>query len=173
MDKKRFQDTGESIYSFIDEFLVICPRCQQLAIIKKLTPESTDLFEPRRLSCCHCGLSKHWAKKSFCLATHSEPPIDGFFGLPLFLATPCCGHTLWAYNLRHLSLIQEYVSAELRQHAKDNQYGWNNSGLINRLPQWMTAARNRENILKTINDLKIHLQKATEHPSEVYKSSAF
>lgn len=161
MTKSKFQDTRESIYSFISEFLVVCPRCQGLASINKIDAQNSDYLAPRRLVCGKCGLTKDWAEKSLLLGNRCDPPVDSCFGLPLFLAAPCGGHTLWAYNLKHLNLIEEYVNADLRQHIKHEIYGWNNGSLVNRLPQWMIAAKNRDNVLKTVARLKDCLQKAT------------
>jgi hypothetical protein len=30
-----------------------------------------------------------------------------------WLRTPCCGNVLWAYDLRHLDLLEEYVGASV------------------------------------------------------------
>lgn len=73
--------------------------------------------------------------------------------LPLWLQMPCNGHTLWAYNLKHLSFIEAYVTATDRRRSKD-EYGWSNRSLASRLPQWIRSSKNRDAILKAIQSLK-------------------
>ncbi|MGI5171658.1 hypothetical protein ACQEU3_45665 [Spirillospora sp. CA-253888] len=34
---------------------------------------------------------------------------------PLWLQRSCCGHVLWAYNVRHLDLLESYAAAKLRE----------------------------------------------------------
>jgi hypothetical protein len=79
---------------------------------------------------------------------------DGYFGLQLWLQAPCCGHVLWAYNRRHLSLIEQYVAALLREHHRRPDFGWHNNSLVNRLPEWMIVAKHRQAVLHAIRKLK-------------------
>ena len=152
MSKKKFQDSGETIYSFLDDLLVTCSQCKNCAKIVRVDVSDRTWFAPRRLVCNKCGLIGNWAKKSMCVG--GVAPVDPFFGLPLFFSANCCGHTLWAYNLKHINLIEDYVSAELREHTQNQETGWMNKGLVNRLPQWMINAKNRDNVLKVIAKLK-------------------
>ncbi len=41
--------------------------------------------------------------------------VDNCFGLPLWLQTPCAGHTLWAFNARHLEYLKDFLQAEVRE----------------------------------------------------------
>ena len=74
---------------------------------------------------------------------------DPFFGLPLWLQTSCCGHVLWAYNLRHLSFLESFISAKLRIRTPNR-----NSTLVSRAPLWLKSAKSRAAALKAIITLK-------------------
>jgi hypothetical protein len=80
-------------------------------------------------------------------------PVDWYFHLPLWLQTPCCGETLWAYNAAHLAFLEDYVRATLREHAR-GPHGWRNQALANRLPKWMAEAKNRAEVLKGLEQLR-------------------
>jgi hypothetical protein len=151
--KSRFLEDASnrnSIYSVADEFLVQCPRCQNCAKIFKRDSANPSLHSPRRLSCLHCGYSKDWNGTGMSFGA----PRDPCFGLPLWFQVPCSGHILWAYNLRHLNIIEQYVVATLREKRRHPQWGWQNQSLFNRLPHWIKAAHNRQRVLKTIAKLK-------------------
>jgi hypothetical protein len=77
--------------------------------------------------------------------------------MPLWLVTPCANDVLWAYNLRHLELIESYMAATLRERRQAATYGWPNSSLVSRLPKWVGAAKNRVQVLKAIARLKARL----------------
>jgi ribosomal protein S27AE len=157
----RFMDDGRTIYELGDQFLVRCPRCSRRAEV--LAPQGyTDIFDPRRVSCGHCGYTKEW------IGTETAGPefryyysisgrhttiriggsFDRYFGLPLWLQTPCCGHVLWAYNSRHLSFLRHYVSAELRERSV-----MRTTSLASRLPKWIKSAKNRDEVLKGLDRL--------------------
>jgi hypothetical protein len=83
------------------------------------------------------------------------PSQDPHFGLPLWLQTPCCGDTLWAYNLAHLEFLDSLVGAELRgRGALGGRSGWRNGSLASRLPRWLKAAKNRDEVLRGIAKLR-------------------
>ena len=72
-------------------------------------------------------------------------PFDPYFGLPVALQTSCCGETLWAYNEAHLSFLESFVAADLRQRD-----GHLNQSLVSRLPKWMKKAGNRDAVRRAI-----------------------
>jgi hypothetical protein len=150
---ERFQDSRESIYSFQDEFLVRCPSCDSCATVRRIDRDNTDGFPLYRFSCTACGAAKDWCDREIIARSDSEPR-DDYFHYPLWLQSPCCGQTLWAYNLRHLEFIESFVRAELRERQPDDRYGWCNRSLFSRLPKWMQSAKNREKILKAIAKIR-------------------
>jgi hypothetical protein len=154
---KRFMDSGYTLYQMMDEILIVCPQCQACARITTKVPAARDWFAPRRLSCLRCGLTRDWAAKTISRSSRSGTVTDDFFGEPLWLQAPCGSGTVWAYNFEHLALIESYIRADLREHRQRPDYGWQNSSLVNRLPRWMTAAKNREKVLKVIQRLNSKL----------------
>ena len=146
----RTQDTGESLHDFMDEFLVVCPRCGSRATVGARAPGKPDLFAPRKVVCASCGFTKTGPGN----VVSSGEAYDGHFSLPLWLQAPCCGHTHWAYNTRHLARLEEIVRAPLRERSRDEQTGWKNRSMAGRLPAWMTSRKNREDVLKVLDRLK-------------------
>jgi hypothetical protein len=89
---------------------------------------------------------------------HSREPGDPYFGLDLWLQTSCCGKTLWARNADHLSFLSDYVRAEIRERATGLEPGaYRNKRMSSRLPRWLTDAKNRQDVLKCIDDLRARL----------------
>lgn len=80
--------------------------------------------------------------------------IDPTFGLPLWLQTPCCGHTLWAYNGGHLATLRDYVAATHRERRTNGKWS-----MITRLPQWIKSTKNRDEVLRCTQRLDERLQK--------------
>jgi hypothetical protein len=150
---QRFRDRGEHIYQFMDEFLVVCPKCSRWAKVQREDPASTDWFAPRRVTCRHCGMTKRSQERGISRSWHGSPE-DDYFHLPLWLQSPCCGDVLWAYNARHLRFLRDYVSSDLRERRRNPKLGWGNGSLASRLPRWMQLAKNRGGILKVIEKLE-------------------
>jgi hypothetical protein len=80
------------------------------------------------------------------LGGSSEP----FFGRPLWLQTPCCGHGLWAYNSRHLDVLEDFVSARLRERTGESP----TMAMIPRLPAWMKKAQHRAEVTAAVGRLR-------------------
>lgn len=155
--KVRFEDERDQRFSISepisnDPTLVVCPKCSGMAkiLMSEKQPESGSTV---KLICGSCGFNKKIETKSRSFDWHSEDPTDGFFGYALWLKTPCCGHSLWAFNMRHLDLLEAYVSAELRERKRD-AYGYTNSSVASRLPKWIKSAKNRDKLLSAIVKLR-------------------
>ena len=102
-----------------------------------------------------CGYIQDWDGKSIVV----RGVYDGYFGLPLWLQTPCCGKILWAYNREHLDFLESYVKAGLRESFPLKVYEigrvmWRNKSLASRLPTWMKRAKNRDEVLRGIERLR-------------------
>ena len=149
---ERFRDNNESVYSFMGKTYVECPNCGSCAISALLDEEDTDWFAARRLTCKSCGYNDKW--KSRGIHRQWRSGTDDYFGLPLWLQTEIRGQVLWAYNERHLELIERMVSAVLRERSRDDEHGWTNQSLISRLPAWVKAKKNRKDVLSAISRLK-------------------
>jgi hypothetical protein len=128
---------------------------------EQFTTDNTDrhylLFCARRLSCLHCGQAKTWEGNTLAQGR----PYDWYFGLPLWLQTPCCGSTLWALNRAHLDFLESYVAAHQRTKVGAASAGKvRNRSMASRLPRWMKSARHRETVLKSLAYLRSLLDEA-------------
>jgi len=132
-----FTDDFTRVYSFVDRVLVSSPNCAKCATMTR---------GDQRLICPHCGRTKtnvYW---------NIIGPHSATLNLSLFLQADCCGEKLWAFNPEHLRFLRDYVAAEHRVHVRDHN-GWSNRSLANRLPKWMTSAKNRDDVVRAIDRL--------------------
>ncbi len=156
---ERFEDTGESIHWFTDETLAVCPQCAGCAVSRRMEKtEHPDWFAPRRVTCRSCSFAKAWAGRQIWRGVRRVQ--DDYFGLSLWLQTPCCGDLLWAYSEQHLSLLEDFVRARLRERASHERSGWSNTSVISRLPAWIKAAKHRDEVLKGLSRLRVRLAEA-------------
>jgi hypothetical protein len=170
----RFHDPGDRLEDFLDEVLVRCPRCGAQARVtavpdptpdpatgtvrpKKVVgplPARTGPFADHRLVCGACALVRTWppagAKRAYVTGTD----VDPWFREPLWLRTEVVGEVLWAYNRRHLDVLEAYIRATLRSH--DRTPGMIHT-MVNHLPGWMKAAGHREPLLGAIARLRATL----------------
>jgi hypothetical protein len=71
----------------------------------------------------------------------------------LWLQISCCHETLWAYNFKHLEIIEQYVSAKLRERTRKGR-----NSFLSKLPDWLKSAKNRDEILKAIGKLRTNFK---------------
>jgi len=148
--QKRFRDNQERLHLFADEFLVVCPRCQKCARVTPLKPHDHLAFGPHRLLCPACAYSKDIKGRGY----SESPDQDWFFGCPLWLSVECAGGRIGAYNYRHLSWLEQYIRATLRERRPDPKWGWSSRSAVNRLPGWIKSAKNRRVILHGIAKIR-------------------
>src|SRR5579864_7444923 len=125
-NKRRFMDPGQTLHDMLDEILVECPQCRACARIVALGTRNRGPFTPRRLACLKCGYTRDWSAHHVGGGQTRRLAVDPFFRAPLWLQAASGQQILWAYNLKHLLLIEAYVSAQLREHRKRSDYGWQN-----------------------------------------------
>ncbi len=154
-----------TIWDFTDEFLVVCPRCSCMALVRP-----SAAAPPPRFTCGNCGSSRDWTRTStgvlFSRSARDWPEgqyaigdsADPYFHYPLWLQAPCGRHTLWAFNRRHLQFIHDYVAAKDRRRPPQQTKDPFNTLLASRLPRWMKLAKNRETVLRVIHILEAKLQ---------------
>lgn len=153
MSQDRFKDGREhrftiSAPSETDPVLIVCPTCAKKAVVLPLGNNKV------RASCLECGYSADKSTDSRTFYWYDDNPGDGYFGFDLYLRVDCAGHSLWAFNRAHLSFLESYVSASLREREQDAETGWRNSSLASRLPKWIKSSKNRNALLKAIAELK-------------------
>src|SRR5207245_1634113 len=81
---------------------------------------------------------------------------DPTLGLPLRLHGETRHGTLFAINEAHLSYIENYVRDPLRRETVEPG-GIRNQSIASRLPRWVKAAKNRDDVLKLIERMRARL----------------
>jgi DNA-directed RNA polymerase subunit RPC12/RpoP len=140
------------VYDFIQfDILVACPNCSKQAIVKPdnfsfRNVEQSDV----KVICPNCGYNKKLLDKPDSILYSPNDKvitgrhyvigraIDPFFYLPLWLKIDFEGHTLWAYNLKHLDFLRGHIEAKLRERNGQELF---NKSLGSRLPKWMTSKK--------------------------------
>ena len=124
----RTKDNRKSNCDYRSALLVVCPHCASPAWSFILTESH------RWVTCIKCGFSKTFLRTGCRYYGNSS--------FSLFLAIPCLGNTLWAYNPQQLAELKEWVQADLREREKDSTWGWSNQSYFSRLPRWLKLAKN-------------------------------
>lgn len=148
-DTRRHRDTAVTIEGLAAEDIsVVCPRCRGRALVVARSDESPySVRWPRRLVCPGCGHCTPWAVR----CSVWGQPVDPFFQSPLWLRASCCGgRTLWALNESHLDVMERHVAAGLRERPVGASVRMT---LLARLPSWITSAKHRGEVLRTIGRL--------------------
>ncbi len=140
----RFQDQHLNVTDFYQEVWVICPVCAKKAIAK--TDYETKLA---RLFCAFCGHNK---QASIGIGKNGMLKMEAqaFFDAELWLQAPFKNNEIfWAYNAAHLSYLEKYIKADLRETRNRTHFT-----MTEKLPKYMQHAKNRAALLKLINKLK-------------------
>ncbi|MEM7594866.1 MAG: hypothetical protein AAF383_25785, partial [Cyanobacteria bacterium P01_A01_bin.83] len=134
-----------------DPILAVCPQCNSKALVLPNTKDTVKCV------CTKCSFNKTKSNKSRSLGWHMDIPHDGYFGFDLWLQTYCCGHSLYAFTIRHLELLEKYIQADLRERRPSENGWWCNSSVVAKLPKWIKSHKNREQLLKAIEKLRAKL----------------
>jgi hypothetical protein len=139
----RFQDENLLLSDFYSKVMVECPACRKKAYA------SADFETGRvRLSCLACGHNKEVTSR-LNRNTTIEKPAHEFFDAMLWLQAPFKENVFWTYNYKHLDYLEQYISADLREHKDRNYFT-----LLEKLPKFYHQAKNREALLKIISKLR-------------------
>lgn len=158
--------------------LVRCPRCAACARVAPVPDSGPSVV---RLACPSCALVREGrsggpGRGELHLGaveegrTWRDPETRSITTWPdtpdqvveLWLRAECCGgELLWAANEEHLAYLEEYVGASLRERpeAVISPMGrrWVGKGLSWQLPDWMKAAKHRDEVLATLARLRATL----------------
>ena len=160
--KKRFNAYDKSLYEFITNILVKCPKCSKKAIVKSngINEDENEV----KFVCSNCGMTKYYSEtltEKFITSRNGKilemrhliigENVDPFFKFSLWLQKDLSSGLLWAYNYEHLAFLENHVSAELRER---NINEMRNKSIGSRLPKWMTSKKNRTEVLNGIQKLK-------------------
>jgi len=160
--------------TFEDEILVQCSKCRRCASARAPSYDRSKRKYLVHISCLHCA-AQHDAETDF----------DYWNQLDLWLKVSCCGDMLWVLNARHLTALEAFVAAGLRDtragpsrngpvyglsptETKDQKAtaagpqptrSWlrMNSHMYSRLPAWLTSAKNRPDVLRGLRKLRTKL----------------
>lgn len=154
---------NEDFISVVD---VKCPKCKSKAVVLGGIPSQfvENYEDDVQFSCISCGFAlKYKDIPKTTLFTNSRgkniksrvmivnSPYDPFFRYEVWYTTETKFGILWAYNLEHLSVIENYIADQLRSR---NGLPYKNNSIGSRLPQWVKDAKNRVYLLKIITKLK-------------------
>ena len=107
------------------------------------------------MTCSTCAKTQEWLRPDDGgMPLPGSGPLLAGFELELWLQTPSCGHTLWAYNAEHVDYLDQLISAKLRERSPHQQWGRSNTALDSRLPRWMLSASNREKVSRDLHRLR-------------------
>ena len=126
-----------------------CDNCGKA--FEKNIPNSKEPASEITIPCPHCGITRTFEPRNeeTLLQYDSRGSVcDPIFNLPLWLQTDVRGNVLWAYNREHLEHIKEYVDSKLRE-RQTMAY----TTMVERLPNFIKSAKNRDHILKAIDKL--------------------
>lgn len=152
---------------FITTVYVVCPKCKAKAVILGGQPYKNikDYEDNVRFSCTSCGYALKYANTPiFTVYTNSRgkniksralmlnSPCDPYFGFDVWYRIESKYGLLWAYNLEHLTVIENYIADTLRNR---NAVPYQNNSIGSRLPQWVKDAKNRMYLLKLIKKSKL------------------
>jgi hypothetical protein len=156
---KIFRDRQITVHDFAMDVLIVCPRCARPARVFA-TDDTESFYRARqwRTVCPSCG--HHQDKTSNCRTIYTGRRggvADPVFGLPLWLQKSCCsGKLLWACNLEHLSFVESFVAATIRERSDAVRAGdgYRRMSMVAKLPSWLKSAKHRDEILKVMLQLK-------------------
>lgn len=128
-----------------------CSNCA--AEIKVSIPNAKEKKDIIAVKCLKCGDTQNYEPRNIrheLIYKSTGKPSEAYFGLPLWLTHNFRGNNFWAYNYRHLNYLKQYISADLRE--KNGRLGWT---MVEKLPDWMKSAKNRDKLTKLISELEL------------------
>jgi transcription elongation factor Elf1 len=147
MDTHRFQDKKYVLTDFYHEVSTVCPQCG-----RKATATVTPELKKARHTCAGCGYRKEVSTQIPTLNGGVYELIQAahaYFDASLWFSAPFKNEVFWAYNPEHLTYLENYISAKIREH-KDREH----FTLLEKLPKFYHEAKNREALLKLIKKLR-------------------
>ncbi|MFI2741487.1 hypothetical protein ACG2LH_01995 [Zhouia sp. PK063] len=136
--------------TYLVELNCYCSHCATELNIN--IPNVNEKKENIAIKCPNCGETENYKPRNVkrqWTYPETEKPSDSYFGLPLWLTKNFRGNIFWAFNYDHLEYLKDYISADLRE--KNGRTHWT---MVEKLPDWMKSGKNREKILKLINELE-------------------
>ena len=147
---------------FMSTVDVVCPKCGDRAFVLNNRPGPGARGRKKNIhfSCPGCGYAVIYSNTpKFRARDHMpgmravahlplvNPDYDPFFGFELWYRKETVYGLLWAYNLGHLEVMENYIADRHNDTDRD-------SPLLNHLTPWMKDINNGEYLLIVIQKLK-------------------
>lgn len=145
-----YSKKGYEYSSFSNTQKVNCEKCNSLFDL-----ETKDLLQTVKKANCKCPDCHHINQVAVEFDLYKDNGMynhqgkDQYFGLDFWYRISFKNNCFWAYNLEHLNEIENYVSAEIRK-----RHSGNYQSMVEKLPKWITAKKNRNDLLKAIYKMK-------------------
>ena len=125
-----------------------CDNCGKPIMV--LVPNNLKKVKSLDVSCPHCEAKRTYVpvNTDYRLVYSNSEAGDPVFNLPLWFQSEIKGQLFWAYNREHLTEIRNYVAARLRERQT-----LTHTTMVERLPDFVKAAKNRATVLRTIDKL--------------------
>ena len=142
---KLLETKKNELYSYNIRFR--CPDCDQLIFKSDSFLETKETFVPIQ---CKCGFSKmqkpNYISNPISIKPNSE---STYFNTKLWFSKSYKSDVFWALNSEHLDYLKQYISAKLRE-RNDRTH----MTLVETLPKFIKAKKNRTDLLKLIEILE-------------------
>jgi hypothetical protein len=148
----RFRDANLRLADFGWHLLVHCPKCDGRA---EIITERQDVPHARgggveyhrELRCTACFYNKRQTTRTYGPGI-SRDGVEGAFETRLWFSAPFRDEVFWACNYEHLDYLKRYIAALVRE-RRDRRF----FTAVERLPQFVKSAKNREALLRLIEKL--------------------
>ncbi|SDF73738.1 hypothetical protein SAMN04487996_11263 [Dyadobacter soli] len=140
-----YSETAEDRVRYTATVSRACRNCGES--IEVSIPNNRVKVAELKYSCPHCHVPEVYkpANTPYRLKYSIARLADPVFSLPLWFQENVKGDTFWASNKEHLLEIRSYVTAKLRERQTMRI-----TTMVEKLPQFIKAAKNREVVLKAI-----------------------
>jgi Zn-finger protein len=139
--KNRFIDQNLHPGAFSDKILVVCPKCSLKAEV--ISQEDKDAI----LTCYNCHFVAN--KPNLSNENRFSATTDYWFGQKLWLQVSFKNELLWFHNYEHMDYVKNYIQAGIRERNNREYFI-----LVEKLPQFIKSAKNRDKLLNLIEKLE-------------------
>lgn len=145
-----FSKNGFEYSTFSNIQKVICTQCESIFNLE--TKDLVRTLKKVNCKCTECNYQNQVTPEFDVYKSggmYNQQSIDQYYGLDFWYSAKFKNDNFWAYNIEHLTEIEDYVSADLRKRHKGNY-----QSMVEKLPKWISNSKNRKAILNTIAKLK-------------------
>ena len=142
-----------TLTDYLREVFCVCPKCGSIAIIRAESKYAIP-WCPYNVSftCLSCPNREQWPSSSWASDFSDFNPaygIEPYFGYQLALQANVKGGVLAVLNPSHARDIAEFVAEKNRLAPANSKWA-----MVNRLPKWVKLARNRDHVIRALENLQ-------------------